>query len=344
MDAPKIIEGVTQKELSWLNKFKGFWKAFFSLGAIEIAVISYILVTSLLILFFYNRLPTAKFMLTIRGEVLFGTFALFLLYYKTRSKIVWIFRVAFQIALLSYWYSETYELNSLFPNLDHVFASIEEMCFFSQPALFFHEVMPQWWFSEILHFSYFIYFTLFVGTMVYYYAVDYSSADRVAFVILASFFLYYIIYVFVPVAGPQFYYPAIGLEDVAAGVFPSMDHYFVHHKHLMPGPGYPPGIFYKLVSMAQSVGERPTAAFPSSHVGITTIVLILVSKAKSGKQILPYLSVIYVCVCLATVYIQAHYLIDVFAGIASGCLFWWLTNRCYTAFFSNNRLHKYKIT
>ncbi|MFC4665039.1 phosphatase PAP2 family protein [Falsiporphyromonas endometrii] len=344
MDTPQIIEGVTQKRRSWINALKGFWKAFFSSGAIEMAVLSYVILTSFLILIFYNRIPSAKFMLIIRGEVVFGTLVLFLLYFRTRSKIAWILRVAFQITLLSYWYGETYEFNCLFPNLDHLFATIEEMCFFTQPALFFHEMMPQWWFSEILHFAYFIYFALFVGTMVYYYAVDYSSADRVVFIILASFFLYYVIYIFVPVAGPQFYYPAIGLDDVIAGVFPSLGDYFAHHKDLMPGPGYPQGIFYRLVSMTQAVGERPTAAFPSSHVGITTIVLVLVSKAKGGKLIFPFLLVVYVCLCLATVYIQAHYLIDVFAGIASGCFFWWLTNYLYTFFFSDNRLHKYKIT
>lgn len=312
---------------------RGFFRSFMSDGALEVPVLLYILITSFVILLFHERMPNARFMMINRGEILFGTLALFLLFYKTKSRIVWILRVAFQLTLLSYWYSETYEFNILFPNLDHVFASIEQTCFFTQPALIFHNIMPQWWFSEILHFSYFIYFALFAGTMVYYYAVDYANADRVVFVIMGSFFIYYIIYMFLPVVGPQFYYPAIGMDNVVDGNFSELGYYFASHKELMPGPGYPQGIFYRLVSMTQSVGERPTAAFPSSHVGITTIVMILISRAKGGKMILPFLSVIYVSLCLATVYIQAHYLIDVFAGIASGCLFWVVTNKIYSLTF-----------
>ena len=77
------------------------------------------------------------------------------------------------------------------------------------------------------------------------------------------------IYIFVPVAGPQFYFPAIGGDNVAQGIFPAIGDYFNHNQELLPGPGYEHGFFYNLVESSQQVGERPTAAFPSSHVGMS---------------------------------------------------------------------------
>ena len=46
-------------------------------------------------------------------------------------------------------------------------------------------------------------------------------------------------------------------------------------RNLLPGPGYQHGFFYSLVEGSQQVGERPTAAFPSSHVGMSTVLMIM---------------------------------------------------------------------
>ena len=82
-------------------------------------------------------------------------------------------------------------------------------------------------------------------------------------------------------------------------------------------PGYGKGVFYKLVADAQASGERPTAAFPSSHVGMSTICMLLLFHLRQ-KRLLFVLLPVYVFLCAATVYIQAHYLVDVFAGWVSG--------------------------
>ncbi|WP_052115610.1 phosphatase PAP2 family protein [Porphyromonas crevioricanis] len=305
-----------------------------ALASIEIACLFYILVTSILIFCSFDQLPKAKFMLINRGEIILGMSFLYLVYRRTRSKLAWMMRIFFQLLLLSFWYPETYEFHILFGNYDHIFAEIEQFLFHSQPALYLHELLPQWWFSELIHFSYFFYFALFVGVTLFYTAVDYPNADRVAFVIIASFFIYYLVYIFLPVAGPQYYFPAIGLEQVNDGVFPSVGNYFATHPELLPGPGHKEGIFYRLVSMSQHVGERPTAAFPSSHVGITTIVMIFFYRAKGGRKLFWAFLPIYICLCIATVYIQAHYLIDVIAGVLSGIGLWLLINWIYNKIFS----------
>jgi membrane-associated phospholipid phosphatase len=78
-------------------------------------------------------------------------------------------------------------------------------------------------------------------------------------------------------------------------------------------PGWNDGFFYYLVESAHDAGERPTAAFPSSHVGITTILMFLAWKARC-KPLFWGMMPFYVLMCFATVYIQAHYAIDVIGG------------------------------
>ena len=141
--------------------------------------------------------------------------------------------------------------------------------------------------------------------------VSYTHLD----VYKRQFFIYYLIYIFVPVAGPQFYFPAIGDDNVAQGVFPSIGDYFNHNQELLPGPGYDHGFFYNLVEGSQQIGERPTAAFPSSHVGISTILMIMAWRG--SRRLFACLFPFYVLLCCATVYIQAHYLIDSIVGFVS---------------------------
>ena len=113
--------------------------------------------------------------------------------------------------------------------------------------------------------------------------------------------------------GPQYYYLAAGVEQIAHGVFPNVHDYFATHTEALTIPGWNEGFFYNFVAGAHATGERPTAAFPSSHVGITSILMLLAWHSKNKKLffgILPF----YILMCFATVYIQAHYVIDVFAG------------------------------
>ena len=65
----------------------------------------------------------------------------------------------------------------------------------------------------------------------------------------------------------------------------------------------------------QEIAEEPTGAFPSSHVGIILILAYLCYKEmpKLFWVTLPFA----IAICFATVYLKAHYLIDVIAGIIS---------------------------
>ena len=85
----------------------------------------------------------------------------------------------------------------------------------------------------------------------------------------------------------------------------------------MAAPGCSDGFFYYLLEVTHDAGERPTAAFPSSHVGVTTIVMLLALRTRSRRLIFSLLP-FYILLCLSTVYILAHYAIDAIAGLIVG--------------------------
>lgn len=286
--------------------------------AVEKLTFIYVLLTTLIILYLFQRMDHPVEMLLGRLVIVGITVGLSFVSEWWPNKLIIFLRVGFQMALLSYWYPDTYEFNRLFENLDHVFASLEQTLFDCQPALLFSKYYAAPWISELIHLGYFSYYPMIAFITLVYFFRRFEEFDRVAFIIVGAFFLYYFIYIFLPVAGPQFYFPVIGWENVNEGVFPSIGHHFSTTSELLPGPGYKDGLFYSLVKSSQDAGERPTAAFPSSHVGISTILLFLAYRLK-GKLLL-WMLPFYILLCMATVYIQAHYAIDVIGGWISSII------------------------
>ena len=290
--------------------------------AAEWVVMGYLLLTLLLMLFTYTKLHNPESMLYGRIRIVAMTFALWLVYRMWPCRITRFARIAAQMALLSWWYPDTYEFNRMFPNLDHVFATWEQHIFGFQPALVFASAFSHPLVSELMDMGYAAYFPMIAVVTLFYFFCRYADFGRATFVILASFFTYYIIYIVLPVAGPQYYYCAVGLDDIARGVFPNVHDWFATHDECLTSPGVKDGFFYQMVADAHNAGERPTAAFPSSHVGVSTILMLLAWKARS-KRLLLFLTPFYVLLCLSTVYIYAHYAIDVFGGWVTAFAFFY---------------------
>lgn len=286
---------------------------------LEWAMVVYLLFTTLLILFSSSRLHSTDAMLWGRFRVVMLTAAVYAVYRMMPCRMTQLVRVTVQLALLSWWYPDTYELNRILPNLDHVFAQWEQSLFGCQPALLFHNAMPWAWFSELIDLGYASYYPMIAVVGMFYFLCRYGEFQRAVFIIIAAFFIYYVVFIFVPVAGPTFYYKAVGIDDIARGVFPSLNHYFETHQECLASPGWTDGFFYHLVEDAKAAGERPTAAFPSSHVGVSTVLMLLAWHSRSRRLFFCLLP-LFVFLCFATVYIQAHYAIDAIAGLLSGVI------------------------
>lgn len=288
---------------------------------VEWVILGYWVLTLLFVLFTYTKIQNPEALIYGRIKVLALAAAMWAVYRMIPCRFTLLCRIGVQLALLSWWYPDTYELNKILPNLDHLFAGYEQQLFGCQPALLFPEAISNPVFSELMYLGYVSYFPLIVVVALFYFFWRYTEFNRAVFVILASFFIYYVIFIFLPVTGPQYYYGAAGLDNIAQDIFPNIHDYFATHDEPLPMPGYSHGFFYDCVANAHATGERPTAAFPSSHVGITTILLFLVWRAKNRILFFSIL-LFYVLMCMATVYIRAHYAIDVIGGWVSAVIFY----------------------
>ncbi len=207
----------------------------------------------------------------------------------------------FPFALLPFLYTETSWLNQWNPVFyDSMVATWDQYLFGFQPAVMFSEVLSQAWFNELMCLSYIFYYLLSFGLPLMAWRLKPDFYAKTVYFQILGFLIYYFVFLFFPVAGPQFYFPYPENTLASAGIFNAVLQ-AIHH-----------------------FGEGPTGAFPSSHVGIALVNLMLIfqiSKRFFGWILIPTLMLM-----ASTVYIKAHYAVDVVAGLLSGILIYWLVN------------------
>lgn len=297
---------------------------------IEKLTFLYMLLTSFIIIF-HNFGAYSTYHMLLRRLVITGVI-MSMAYLSTLKewKTIRFVRCIFVGILLVYWYPETFDINRNFQNYDFLLAGIEQNIFGFQPALLFSQMYPQHWLNELMNMGYFAYYPLIICTGLYFWFKNPTYFEYFFFSVIFSFFVYYLIFDLFAVAGPQFYFSAIGVENVKAGIFPQIGHYFSVNPELTVKPGNT-GFFLRLVETTQHVGERPTAAFPSSHVGISTLILLLILRNKRYR-IFGIIFPFYILLVASTVYIQAHYVIDVIAGWISAVGLFYLSRTAYKVF------------
>lgn len=195
---------------------------------------------------------------------------------------------------LSFLYKDTAVLNTMSPigSIDSFLMKVDSFIFGFQPSLEFSKVFASAFFSELFFSAYFFYylFPLILGC----YLLIKNPCKIVSFAttLIVSFVIYYIVFISVPAYGPQFF--------------------FSPPENQIQGHGF----FSFAVKLIQANGEAPTAAFPSSHVGVSVIILLWI--LKNDRKILKWFIAPVVVLCFSTVYIKAHYAIDVIFGLISG--------------------------
>lgn len=303
---------------------------------VDYATLIYALFTSLLLVVFWNQSDAPWKLLGTRVAISTGVVALTYLYILYPSRVTMLLRQAYPLAMLGVWYPDIFEFSRHLPNFDHVFAAADYRLFGCEPSL----EMSKWFsgivWSELFNAGYFSYYLMIVGAAVVPLLWNGKELLRTIFIVTVGFFAYYIVFIFLPVAGPQFYFAAIDPAVVADAQFPALGYYFdIHPDAPHIGNGIA-GFFQYLVELMQESGERPVAAFPSSHVGMGTVIMILFWRLKRGVfwAMLPF----YIQLCGATVYIGAHYFVDVIGGWLTAVLFYMAAKRLYDTFNNKNTI------
>ncbi len=287
------------------------YKYYSLLNFFDKATLIYTIFTLIFILFFSSQLENIFPHIVFRLIVVCIAFSLAFLYNKFPNFLLGILRNFYPVFLLSYWYGETAYLNTpLFEKFDPLISKLDQSIFGFQPSMEFSAAFPQAWFSELMHFGYFSYYFLTILTCLLVYIYNRKYFEYTVFMVTASFFIYYTVFILFPVAGPQFYFP---VEDVKV---PS---------------GF---LFQKGVTWVQQIGEAPTGAFPSSHVGMSIIFLIILFK--HFRKAFYYTIPLTIILCFATVYIKAHYFVDVIAGFVSAPLIFLSLDRYFKSIAKTN--------
>lgn len=277
------------------------------LRVIDQLMILYVLLTSVYIIIFFNKIPFALFHIIPRLLLLACIIALPVLSRYIKKPIHEFFRIGYSLILLSFFYSETDALNNVFfGNLDQYFARFDAIIFGFQPSLEFYKTFPQCWFSELMNFGYFSYYFLITIFAIVVFVRDRINYEKQVFLITCSFLIYYLIFAIIPVSGPQYF--------------------FEPPHNTIPNSG----IFRSLIMFVEFIGERPTAAFPSSHVGMILILLCLAWK-KHRTTFYIFLP-LFILLSLSTVYIKAHYAVDIIGGLISAPLILMLSNYIWRSF------------
>jgi membrane-associated phospholipid phosphatase len=271
----------------------------------DLITLAYILITGIFIILSGFKLTDINTHLSIRiGFVLIITLLIYLDFYFP-NRVIRFLRIFYPLALLGYFYPEIDYLNNVFfNNMDPQVANLEITIFGGHPSVWFSEYFPWKWFNELMNFSYFSYYFLIFLVAYWVYKKNPEKFPFVMFIICMSFYIYYFIFILFPVAGPQFYLtpPDNQLPDAY--------------------------LFREAIKFVHSIGERPAAAFPSSHVGIMCILLYL--SYKFARNLLKWLIPISILLILSTVYIKAHYVIDVIGGFLTVPVIYWIGSQTYS--------------
>jgi len=202
------------------------------------------------------------------------------------------FRDWYPVILLPLLFKEVEVLAAGFGNwgLTDVLQSLEVDWFGGHPSLYLSGLLPWIPLSEYLHFCYFAYLLLVptIGSY-WYFTGERAKFHELVFLVSVTLTASYLFFALFPVDSPFYLFPPLGA--------PFEGHFFYDLVHFMAGRG----------------GARG-GAFPSSHVSVATVVLLVLwgRERRLAFALLPIVGGLV----LATVYGRFHYALDVVAGLA----------------------------
>lgn len=181
----------------------------------------------------------------------------------------------------------------------------DRLVFGQEIAMTWHYAMPNLLLSSVLHICYASYYWLVPFAAIWLFARHRREAyERAGFIITLSFYLCYLLFALVPVAGPRYFFGAA--TGPAAQVLPAR---FVHA--VLEG------------------GSAWGTAFPSSHVAVAWCAVYALWRDARVTALL--LAPIALGVPFGTVYGQFHYGVDALAGMALAVLLCLVADRLRNA-------------
>ena len=211
-------------------------------------------------------------------------------------------REIYPLLLLPGLYSELDILNS---GAVHVYDALvqrwELMLFGSQISREWWQSAPSRFWSTVFHSAYLSYYLIVSAPALYFaWRGDLRAVRRFVLVVIATFVLCYLVFIFFPVVGPYYEFPP-------------------------PAAWFTDNLPARLTYKALAAGSSYGAAFPSSHVAAA--VAAMLTAARSSWRLGMLLVIPTLLLTLGVVYCQMHYGVDALSGLAVGILVTWLVDR-----------------
>jgi len=240
------------------------------------------------------------------------------------NRLLDLLRYFYPMLFYTGFYRETGELNHmLFTGfLDSFFIRLEARIFGLQPSLAFMDWLPYPAVSELFYAAYFSYYVMVAGVGLALFYRNREQFFHYLSVISLLFYVCFLIYIFIPVAGPRIFFREFAGYQLPADVQPLVTPAFP--AAVQAGP------LYQIMAWIYRVFETPGAAFPSSHVAVA-IGTVCFSFRYLRSIRWPHL-VVVVLLCLSTIYCRYHYFVDVVAGGLTAAVLIPLGNRFYFKF------------
>ena len=166
-------------------------------------------------------------------------------------------------------------------------------------AMFGSQISREWWeaapsrlWSSLLHAAYFsYYFVVTIPAFYFLWKKDLRATRHFVLVVMTTFVLCYLVFIFFPVAGPYY-------------LFPRPPEWFTDNP--------PARLVYRVLAAGSSYG----AAFPSSHVAAT--VAAAIAAGRGSFKLGLAMAIPTFLLTVGVVYCQMHYGVDAVAGMLVG--------------------------
>jgi membrane-associated phospholipid phosphatase len=269
------------------------------LRAADILLLAYLTIVSVVAALRASENPGCWWLLLAHGLFLV---LLFLLTRPGLGPVGRTIREIYPLLLLPALYSELDILNSAdAPVYDAVVQRWELLFFGSQISREWWQAVPSRFWSTVFHASYLSYYLIVSAPALYFaWRGDLQAVRRFVVVVIATFVVCYLIFIFFPVAGPYYEFPA-------------------------PESWFTDNLPARLTYEALATGSSYGAAFPSSHVAAALAASLAAARTSPRLGFLLLIPTGFLT--LGVVYCQMHYGVDALGGLAIGAVVTWAVGK-----------------
>jgi membrane-associated phospholipid phosphatase len=208
-------------------------------------------------------------------------------------------RELYPLFLLPGLYSELDILNAGNVSIhDGLVRHWEMLVFGSQISREWWQAAPSAFWSTVLHGAYLSYYLIISAPALYFaWKGDLAAVRRFVLIVMSTFVVCYLCFIFFPVAGPYYQFPR-------------------------PADWFLANLPARLAYEALATGSSYGAAFPSSHVAAALAATLAALRA--SRRLGLVLLIPTTLLTVGVVYCQMHYGVDAIAGLAVGAMVTWV--------------------